>query len=116
MFQPIEFQLNPQDRKVIDTNLKTEYKGGITGITVWCPRYEDMRRIELELRINGTEVFPASFPAELYSQNQFRDTESGVFRCTFPERSKIEGVIYNSQLDSSLAAANVKLIFYTEFE
>jgi hypothetical protein len=97
-------------RIVIDDQIKSEYKGGVTGVTVWTPEYTDMRRIELELRIRGTEVFPASFPAELYSQNQFRDAAAGTFKCSFPQLSRIEGVLTNT-LDKDI---EIHLIFSVE--
>ena len=99
MFQVLDFKIPPVEddgkpgKVVIDDQLKSEYKGGTTGLTIWTPIYEDMRLIEIELDIDSVEVFPAGFPAELYSSNQFRNTQT--LDLTFPKESKIEGAITN---------------------
>jgi hypothetical protein len=96
MFQVEKYEVPPQGYVLIDDDIRTEFKAGLTGVTLWTPHYPDMRHITIELRVEHQEVFPASFPAELYSQNQFRDAEAGTFKCSYPPRSKVEGIISNT--------------------
>jgi len=115
MFQIHDFTIpaanDPKNsnRVVIDDKLKTEYQG-ISGLTVWTPNYEDMRYIELELKLNGKEIFPAGFPAELYSVNQFRSTDNATLIVDFPEKSRIEGAITNNNPHE----VEIQLIFFVK--
>jgi len=119
MFQILDFTIpckNDPDpvnanKAVIDDQLKSEYRGGITGLTIWTPYYEHMRQIEIELKIDGEEVFPSRFPAELFSANQFRNTTP--LELKFPAESKIEGVITNNNEynDKDMESVNITLIF-----
>ena len=95
---------------VIDDQLKSEYKGGITGLTLWTENSVNMRQIEIELTIDNEEVFPAGFPAELFSSNQFRNTQP--LQLSFPKESKIEGLVKNFNKNP----VDVSLIFYVKLK
>ena len=117
MFQILDFEIpgikDPEKKAnnvVIDDQLKSEYRGGITGLTIWTPKYEHMRQIEIELKIDGEEVFPEKFPAELFSANQFRNTTP--LELKFPAESKIEGLITNKNDDT----VNITLIFNVQLK
>lgn len=97
MFQVLEFEIAPQERLVIDDDLKAQYEG-ITGITVWTPDIDKLRMVELELKIDQKEVFPQGFPAELFSCNTFRNVEDCTYKKEFPKNSKIEGSIFNGNI------------------
>jgi hypothetical protein len=107
MFQVIEFEIAPNEKVVIDDKLKTQYKG-ITGMTVWTPDYNQLRLINLEIKIDSKEVLPAGFPSELFSVNPFRNVEDCTLKLDFPELSKIEGNIANGNNQTVV----VKLIFF----
>jgi len=109
MFQILDFKIEAKGREVIDDVLKTQYKG-ITGFTIWTPEYRDMRLINIELDIDGKEIFPDGFPAELFSANTFRGIDDCVLKMDFPERSKIEGVIVNDN-DKPV---DISLIFFVK--
>ena len=115
MFQTLDIKVPINGKVIIDDQLKSEFKGGITGLTIWTPKYEHMRLIEIELDIDGEEVFPAGFPAELYSSNQFRNTQP--LQLSFPKESKIEGsIIYkNANPDpTDPESIDIWLIFYVK--
>ena len=109
MFQTIDIKIPAKNKVVIDDQLKTQYKG-ITGLTVWTPEFEDMRKIDIELDIDNREIFPAGFPAELFSANMFRNIEDCVLKVDFPELSKIEGVVSNNN-DKTV---DITLIFFVK--
>ncbi len=109
MFQVLDFEIASGERVVIDDKLKTQYKS-ITGITVWTPDYNKLRQINIELKIDSREVFPAGFPSEIFSVNPFRNVEDCTLRVSFPEQSKIEGNIYNGNGDT----VTLKLIFFIQ--
>ena len=118
MFQILNYKIPPKkDGKpgkiVIDEQLKSEYRGGITGMTIWTPKYEHMRKIEIELDIDSEEVFPAGFPAELFSSNQFRNTQP--LELKFPAESKIEGAITNHNEETE-EGVDITLIFSVKFK
>jgi hypothetical protein len=92
MFQILNFTVPANGKIIIDEQLKTQYSG-ISGLTVWTPDFEDMRDIDIELKIDDREIFPAGFPAELFSANMFRNIEDCMLKVDFPEKSKIEGSI-----------------------
>jgi hypothetical protein len=79
---------------VIDDQLKAQYKG-IAGITIWTPDYKDLRELDIELKIDSREVFPAGFPSEIFSVNPFRNVEDCTMKVDFPSLSKIEGRVTN---------------------
>ena len=107
MFQVLEFEIATGERLVIDSKLKTQYKG-ITGMTVWTPDYNDLREINLELKIDSKEVFPEGFPSEIFSVNPFRNVEDCTMKMDFPSLSKIEGSITNNRPHT----VELKLIFF----
>ena len=118
MFQILDFKLptandpDNSNKVVIDDQLKSEYRGGIIGLTIWTPNYEDMRKIEIELKVDSEEVFPANFPAELFSANQFRNTQP--LELKFPAESKIEGVITNNNVHKE--SVDISLIFFVKLK
>jgi hypothetical protein len=95
---------------VIDDQLKTQY-AGIVGITVWTPKYEDLRQIDIELKIDSKEVFPKDFPTEIFSVNPYRNVDDCTMKVTFPAQSKIEGKITNR----NATAVPVKIILFVKF-
>ena len=111
MFQILDFKpIAAGEKVVIDEQLKSQYKG-ITGLTIWTPKNEQMRNIDIELDIDNKEVFPAGFPAEIFSSNQFRDTDASMFKQEFPANSKIEGSIKNNN-DTSVTGLSI--IFFVK--
>ncbi|GHT78390.1 hypothetical protein FACS189464_1740 [Bacteroidia bacterium] len=115
MFQVLDFELpiridsEHPSTSVIDDVLKTQYKG-ISGVTVWTPDYEDLRKIDIGLKLDGKEIFPEDFPAEIFSVNPFRNIEDCTLTLDMPAMSKIEGVIKNA----NSKAVPVKLILFVK--
>ena len=109
MFQILNFEVPAGGKEIIDDQLKSEYEG-ITGLTVWTPEYEDMRLISIELDIDDVEIFPANFPAELFSSNMFRNTDDCMLKADFPKNSRITGSIANDNGKT----VNISLIFFVK--
>jgi len=117
MFQILDIKVPMNGKVIIDDQLKSEYKGGITGLTIWTKESKHMRLIEIELDIDSEEVFPAGFPAELYSSNQFRNTQP--LQLSFPKESKIEGsIIYKNAKPEKddPESIDISLIFYVKLK
>ena len=99
MFQTVTLKIPAQTanipgKTIIDTKLESQH-AGISGITIWTPNFEDMRKINIQLKIDYTEIFPDGFPAELFSANMFRNIEDCTLKVDFPKDSKIEGAVVN---------------------
>lgn len=94
MFQIIDCNIPAKQTLVLDDKLKTQYKG-IKGITVWTPDYNQLRQINIELKLDSKEVFPPGFPTEIFSVNPFRNVEDCTLTVDFPAMSRIEGNILN---------------------
>jgi len=106
MYQVLDFKIEPQSKVVIDDQLKSQYQG-ISALVIWTPEYEDIRNIDVELKIDASEVLPAGFPAELHSINNFRNNEDCTLKLDFPKNSRIEGIITNG----NDKAVDISLIF-----